>query len=70
VKEVVETARGVTGHPIPIKESPRRAGDPPVLVASSERIKKELGWKPLYDDLTVIEVAEILIRYYNNPLDS
>jgi UDP-glucose 4-epimerase len=54
VKDVVEAARGVTGHPLPTKESPRRAGDPPVLVASSERIKKELGWKPLYDDLTVI----------------
>jgi len=58
VKEVVEAARGVTGHPIPAKESPRRPGDPPVLVASSERIKKELGWKPLYNDLkTIIETA-------------
>jgi UDP-glucose 4-epimerase len=58
VKEVVETVRGVTGHPIPTKESPRRSGDPPVLVASSERIKKELGWKPRYNDLkTIIETA-------------
>jgi UDP-glucose 4-epimerase len=46
VKEVMEAAREVTGHAIPTKESPRRPGDPPVLVASSERIKKELCWKP------------------------
>jgi UDP-glucose 4-epimerase len=58
VKEVVEAARGVTGHPIPTKESPRRTGDPPVLVASSERIKKELGWEPHYADLkTILESA-------------
>jgi UDP-glucose 4-epimerase len=54
VKEVVDCARAVTDHPIPVHESPRRLGDPPVLVASSERIKKELGWKPRYDDLKVI----------------
>jgi UDP-glucose 4-epimerase len=41
VKEVVAVARRVTDHPIPTKESPRRSGDPPVLVASSERIKKK-----------------------------
>ena len=58
VKEVVEAARGVTDHFISIKESPRRPGDPPVLVASSERIKKELGWKPRYADLkTILETA-------------
>ncbi|MBN1254719.1 MAG: UDP-glucose 4-epimerase GalE [Deltaproteobacteria bacterium] len=58
VREVIEVARGVTGHPIPTKESPRRPGDPPVLIASSERIKKELGWKPHHDDLrTIIEKA-------------
>jgi UDP-glucose 4-epimerase len=54
VKEVVDVARKVTGHPIPIQEAPRRQGDPPVLVASSERIKKELSWNPLYGDLSVI----------------
>jgi UDP-glucose 4-epimerase len=58
VREVVAVARAVTQHPIPVQESPRRQGDPPVLVASSERIKKELGWKPLYDDLkTIVETA-------------
>lgn len=46
VREVVDTARLVTGCQIPSIESPRRAGDPPVLVASSERIRSELGWTP------------------------
>jgi len=51
VREVIETARRVTGHAIPAKESPRRPGDPAVLVASSEKIKAELGWQPQYTDL-------------------
>ena len=46
VREVVETAREVTGADIKAVEAPRRAGDPPVLVASSEKITRELGWKP------------------------
>ncbi|MCJ7547009.1 MAG: UDP-glucose 4-epimerase GalE [Deltaproteobacteria bacterium] len=54
VREVVDSARMVTGHSIPVRESSRRQGDPPVLVASSERIKKELGWQPRYDDLRII----------------
>ena len=54
VKEVVDVVRAVASHPIPVRESSRRQGDPPVLVASSERIKKELGWRPYYDDLKVI----------------
>ncbi|MBW2040284.1 MAG: UDP-glucose 4-epimerase GalE [Deltaproteobacteria bacterium] len=54
VREVVEASRGVTGHPIPTKESSRRSGDPPVLVASAERIKSELGWGPQYDDMKMI----------------
>jgi UDP-glucose 4-epimerase len=54
VKEVVDVVRAVASHPIPVRESSRRQGDPPVLVASSERIKKELGWKPRYDDLKII----------------
>ena len=51
VREVIETARRVTKHPIPAKEAPRRAGDPGVLVASSEKIKHELGWRPQFTDL-------------------
>jgi UDP-glucose 4-epimerase len=46
VREVVDAARLVTGCQIPAVESPRRAGDPPILVASSERIRAELGWTP------------------------
>lgn len=51
VKEVVEEARRVTGHPIPAVSAPRRAGDPARLVASSEKAKTVLGWKPEYADL-------------------
>jgi UDP-glucose 4-epimerase len=54
VREVIESARRVTGHPIPVVEEPRRAGDPAVLIASSEKIGKELGWKPEYTDLDAI----------------
>jgi UDP-glucose 4-epimerase len=46
VREVLETARRVTGHPIPALEAPPRPGDAPRLVASSERIRRELGWQP------------------------
>jgi UDP-glucose 4-epimerase len=51
VREVIDSVRKVTGRAIPVKESPRRPGDPAVLVASSEKIKRELGWKPDYADL-------------------
>ncbi|MCM3411633.1 UDP-glucose 4-epimerase GalE [Metabacillus litoralis] len=58
VKQVIETARTVTGHPIPAEVAPRRAGDPAVLIASSEKAINELGWKPKYADLhTIIESA-------------
>lgn len=58
VKEVIEAARAVTGHPIPAKVEPRRAGDPSTLIASSEKAKKILGWKPQYNDLeTIISTA-------------
>lgn len=51
ILEVIETAREVTGHPIPVVESPRRPGDPARLVASSEKIREELGWEPQHPDL-------------------
>ncbi|MCS7056588.1 MAG: UDP-glucose 4-epimerase GalE [Thermoflexales bacterium] len=54
VREVIETARQVTGHPIPAVVGPRRPGDPAVLVASSEAIRRELGWTPQYPDLKEI----------------
>jgi UDP-glucose 4-epimerase len=51
VHEVIESARRVTGHPIPAVVHPRRPGDPAVLVASSEKAVRELGWKPRYTQL-------------------
>ena len=54
VKEVIDVARAVTGHPIPAQVSPRRAGDPAQLIASSEKAIKVLGWKPQYNDLNTI----------------
>lgn len=51
VREVVETARAVTGHPIPVTDAPRRAGDPAVLVASARRAGDLLGWVPERPDL-------------------
>jgi UDP-glucose 4-epimerase len=58
VREVIESARRVTGHPIPAEERPRRPGDPAVLIASSEKIGRELGWTPAYTKLDdIIESA-------------
>ena len=51
VREVIESARRVTGHPIPADVQPRRAGDPAVLIASSEKAIQELGWQPKYTQL-------------------
>ena len=51
VREVIESARRVTGHPIPADALPRRAGDPAVLIASSEKAIQELGWQPKYTQL-------------------
>ncbi|MDX2140009.1 MAG: UDP-glucose 4-epimerase GalE [Chloroflexota bacterium] len=58
VLEVIETVRKVTGHPIPVEYGPRRAGDLAALVADSQRIKRELGWQPQFDDLQrIVETA-------------
>ncbi len=54
VRQVIDTVRKVTGHPIPAREEPRRPGDPAVLVASSSKIKHELNWQPQYPDLDSI----------------
>ena len=54
VKEVIDTARKVTGHPIPATVTPRRAGDPAQLIASSEKAKTVLGWNPQHADLEEI----------------
>lgn len=54
VQQVIDMCREVTGHPIPAEVAPRRAGDPAVLIASSEKIKAELGWNPTRTDLKTI----------------
>jgi UDP-glucose 4-epimerase len=54
VHEVIEAARAVTGRDIPVRLGERRAGDPSVLVASSEKIKRELGWSPRFQNLREI----------------
>jgi UDP-glucose-4-epimerase GalE len=54
VREVIRAVEEVTGKRVPIKEGPRRAGDPAVLVASSDKIHGELGWAPRYTDLHAI----------------
>ncbi|HUR13320.1 MAG TPA: UDP-glucose 4-epimerase GalE [Mycobacteriales bacterium] len=57
VLEVVQAVRDVTGHPVPIRWAPRRAGDPPSLVASNERIHAALGWAPRRDLTTMVRDA-------------
>ena len=64
VLEVIETARKVTGHPIPATETPRRAGDPARLVASSEKARKILGWNPVHDSLE--EIIESAWNWHKN----
>ncbi|WP_018117318.1 UDP-glucose 4-epimerase GalE [Corynebacterium mastitidis] len=54
VQEVIDACREVTGHPIPSELAPRRAGDPAVLIASSEKIIRELGWNPTRTDIRTI----------------
>ena len=66
VREVIETARKITGHPIPATETSRRAGDPARLVASSEKAKKILGWKPVHDSLEEI-IASAWNWHKNHP---
>jgi len=54
VRQVIEAARNITGHPIPASIAARRAGDPAVLVADSGRIRARLGWRPAYEDIEAI----------------
>jgi UDP-glucose-4-epimerase GalE len=58
VREVIRVAEEVTGKKMPVKEGPRRPGDPPVLVASADQIRRELDWQPRYTDLrAIVETA-------------
>jgi UDP-glucose 4-epimerase len=54
VREVLKSVERIAGHPLTIREEPRRAGDPPTLVARADRIRTELGWSPKLDDLDTI----------------
>jgi UDP-glucose 4-epimerase len=54
VREVIDVAKEITGREIPSKIGPRRPGDPAVLIASSEKIRRELGWSPQFQDLRKI----------------
>jgi UDP-glucose-4-epimerase GalE len=54
VREVIRTAEEVSGLTVPVKEGPRRAGDPPALVADAAKVRAELGWAPRYDNLRAI----------------
>jgi UDP-glucose 4-epimerase len=58
VREVIKTVEQVTGKSIPVKEGHRRPGDPAELVATSDKIRGELGWRPRYTDLgSIVESA-------------
>ncbi len=54
VREVIEACRKVTGHKVPVVEKPRRPGDPPRLIASSEKVRRQLGWEPQFQNLEAI----------------
>ncbi|MCD5324136.1 MULTISPECIES: UDP-glucose 4-epimerase GalE [Pontibacillus] len=66
VKQVIDVARQVTKHPIPAEVKERRAGDPAVLIASSEKAKSILGWKPQFDSLEKI-ITDAWNWHRNNP---
>jgi UDP-glucose 4-epimerase len=65
VREVIAAAQQVTGRPVPYEIAPRRAGDPAVLVASSDKARHELGWAPQYTELAPI--IESAWRWHGNP---
>ena len=66
VKEIIDTARGVTNHSIPTKIAERRAGDPSTLIASSDKAKQVLGWKPTRTDIQQI-IQDAWNWHLNNP---
>jgi UDP-glucose 4-epimerase len=59
VREVVRSVERITGAPLPVKEEPRRPGDPPVLVARADRVRSTLGWQPRLDDLDAIVTSSL-----------
>ena len=71
VFEIIEAARKVTGHAIPMEIAPRRPGDPPKLIADSRRARKELNWQPQYENAEAIikSAWDWLQKYPNGYLD-
>jgi len=65
VREIIDAIQVVTGLPVPHSEAPRRPGDPPALYASSEKIRAELGWEPVWTDITAI--IETAARWSKSP---
>jgi len=63
VREIIEAVERVTGHPVPVKKSDRRPGDPPVLVAGSHRAADLVGWQPKYSDLP--RIMDTAWRWHN-----
>jgi UDP-glucose 4-epimerase len=59
VREVIAMVNKLNGAPIKTQEGPRRAGDPPALVAKAERVRELLGWQPQYDDLAAIVKSQL-----------
>lgn len=62
VREVIDTVRTVTGHPVPVEDAPRRAGDPARLVASSARISTDVGWRAEHDLTDMVRDAHDVLR--------
>lgn len=65
VLEVIEAARRITGIDVPFERAPRRAGDPPVLIAASARARQQLGWQPRFDEIDGI--VESAWRWHRQP---
>jgi UDP-glucose 4-epimerase len=59
VREIIAAVEKTHGHPLPVEEGPRRAGDPPTLIARCDRIKSTLGWIPHYDDIEKIVASAL-----------
>jgi UDP-glucose 4-epimerase len=66
VRQVISAVEHVLGRPLPCREGPRRAGDPPTLISDPSRLKTELGWRPVHDDLDgIIRSAITWERRFN-----
>ena len=71
VREIISAVEKAHGHPLPTEEAPRRAGDPPILIAGCDRIKSTLGWTPRFDDIDQIVESSLNWEKYlaSNPVE-